>query len=85
MTWQLDLLGTLPEHRRKGLARALLGRQLQRCDEDSAAVWLETTDPANTKIYERFGFKTVAHIKGPDWLLGHWVMRREPQTAQATC
>jgi GNAT superfamily N-acetyltransferase len=44
-TWRLDLLGTAPEHRRKGLARSLIERQLQRCDEDGAAIWLEATDP----------------------------------------
>lgn len=81
-TWYLALLGTLPEFRGRGFARALLGRQLQRCDQDSAAVWLETTDPLNTRIYERFGFETVAHIDGPSWLLGYWVMRREPQAIQ---
>jgi GNAT superfamily N-acetyltransferase len=82
MTWRLDLLGTLPEYRGRGLARALLDRQLHRCDQDGAAVWLEATDPVNPKIYERFGFRTVAHIDGPSWLLGYWVMRREPQAAQ---
>jgi GNAT superfamily N-acetyltransferase len=79
ITWQLELLGTLPEHRRKGLARSLLERQLQRCDQDGAAAWLETTDPVNPPIYERFGFETIAHIDGPRWLPGYWVMRREPQ------
>jgi GNAT superfamily N-acetyltransferase len=79
ITWQLELLGTLPEHRRKGLARSLLERQLQRCDQDGAAAWRETTDPVNPPIYERFGFETIAHIDGPRWLPGYWVMRREPQ------
>lgn len=78
ITWQLDLLGTLPEHRRKGLARSLLERQLQRCDQDGAAAWLEATDPVNPPIYERFGFEIIAHIDGPTWLPGYWVMRREP-------
>jgi ribosomal protein S18 acetylase RimI-like enzyme len=82
LTWHLDLLGTLPERRGKGLARALLDRQLQRCDQDGAAVWLETTDPVNPKIYARFGFKTVVHIDGPRWLLGYWVMRRQPHAVQ---
>jgi GNAT superfamily N-acetyltransferase len=79
ITWQLELLGTLPERRRKGLARALLERQLQRCDQDGAAAWLEATDPINPPIYERFGFETIAHIDGPTWMPGYWVMRREPQ------
>jgi GNAT superfamily N-acetyltransferase len=79
ITWQLELLGTLPEHRRKGLAQSLLERQLQRCDQDGAAVWLEATDPGNPPIYERFGFQTITHIDGPAWLPGYWVMRREYQ------
>jgi predicted acetyltransferase len=78
LSWHLELLGTLPEHRGKGLARALLNSQLRRSDQEGASVWLEATDPINPKIYERFGFHTVAHIDGPSWLLGYWVMRRNP-------
>jgi len=77
-TWNLALLATLPEHRGKGLARALLDRQLRRCDEDSVGAWLETGDPVNPGIYERFGFETVAHLTDVDWLPGLWVMRRDP-------
>jgi len=80
LTWRLDLLGTLPAQRGKGLARALLERQLRRCDQDGAVAWLEATDPVNPPIYERFGFKTIARIDGPAWLLGYWVMRRDPKT-----
>jgi GNAT superfamily N-acetyltransferase len=78
-TWHLAFLATAPEHRGEGLARALLDRQLQRCDEDGAAVWLETTDPVNPPIYERFGFDVVAHVTDAAWLPGFWVMRRAPR------
>jgi GNAT superfamily N-acetyltransferase len=78
-TWHLAFLATAPEHRGKGLARALLDRQLQRCDEDGTAVWLETTDPVNPPIYERFGFDVVAHVTDAAWLPGYWVMRRAPR------
>ena len=81
LTWHLLLFATVPEHRGQGLGRLLLDRQLHRCDEDGAAVWLETTDPVNPPIYERFGFSTVAHTAGPAWLPGLWVMRREPGAA----
>jgi ribosomal protein S18 acetylase RimI-like enzyme len=81
ITWHLDLLGTAPEHQRKGLARLLLERQLRRCDQDGAAAWLEATDPTNPPIYERFGFETVADIERPRWLGGYWVMRREPRVS----
>lgn len=76
-TWNLALLATHPEHRGRGLARALLERQLSRCDEDGTAAWLETGNPANPAIYERFGFETVAHLIDADWLPGFWVMRRD--------
>jgi GNAT superfamily N-acetyltransferase len=78
-TWHLAVLATAPEHRGKGLARALLDRQLRRCDEDGAVAWLETTDPVNPPIYERFGFDIVAHITDAAWLPGFWVMRRAPR------
>jgi GNAT superfamily N-acetyltransferase len=76
--WHLAFLATSPDHRGHGLARSLLERQLARCDEDGAAAWLETTDPVNPPIYERFGFETVAHIDEAAWLPGLWVMRRDP-------
>jgi GNAT superfamily N-acetyltransferase len=79
LTWHLAFLATSPEHRGRGLARHLLDRQLRRCDEDGAAAWLETTDPVNPPIYERFGFETVVHLEEAAWLPGFWVMRREPQ------
>jgi GNAT superfamily N-acetyltransferase len=77
--WHLAFLATAPEHRGRGLARRLLDRQLVRCDEDGLAVWLETTDPVNPPIYERFGFETVVHVADAAWLPGLWVMRREPR------
>jgi GNAT superfamily N-acetyltransferase len=78
-TWHLAFLATAPEHRGAGLARLLLDRQLRRCDEDGTAAWLETTDPVNPPIYERFGFETVLHVERAAWLPGFWVMRREPR------
>lgn len=78
-SWHLAFLATHPAHQGRGLARALLDHVLRRCDEDGLAVWLETTDPSNPPIYERFGFATVAHVEPAAWLPGLWVMRREPR------
>ena len=77
-SWHLAFLATAPEFRGKGLARSLLDRQLNRCDQDGTPVWLETTDPVNPPIYERFGFTTISHLEDAAWLPGLWVMRREP-------
>jgi hypothetical protein len=41
--------------------------------------WLETTDPVNPPLYERFGFRAAAHLHQPAWWPGCWVMRRETQ------
>jgi GNAT superfamily N-acetyltransferase len=78
--WHLAFLGAAPEHRGRGLARRLLDRQLARCDEDGLAVWLETTDPVNPPIYERFGFEVATHLEEAAWLPGWWAMRREPRS-----
>lgn len=82
-SWHLAYLATTPEHRGRGLARGLLERQLQRCDEDGMATWLETTDPVNPPIYARFGFEIVSHVERAAWLPGLWVMRREPTLRDA--
>jgi ribosomal protein S18 acetylase RimI-like enzyme len=78
-TWHLAFLATDPAFRGRGLARLLLDHVLDRCDDDGLAAWLETTDPVNPPIYERFGFETIAHVEQAAWLPGFWVMRREPR------
>jgi ribosomal protein S18 acetylase RimI-like enzyme len=83
-TWHLAFLATDPAFRGRGLARQLLDHVLERCDRDGLAAWLETTDPVNPPLYERFGFHTVAHIAQAAWMPGLWVMRREPDPGQAT-
>ena len=81
-SWHLAFLATAPEFRGQGLARSLLERQLDRCDQDGTPAWLETTDPVNPPIYERFGFTTVTHLEDAAWLPGLWVMRREPASQE---
>ena len=78
-SWHLAFLATDPDLRGRGLARALLDRQLSRCDEDRAPAWLETTDPVNPPLYERFGFVVTTHLERAGWLPGLWIMRREPR------
>jgi ribosomal protein S18 acetylase RimI-like enzyme len=77
--WHLAGLATDPPHQGRGVARALLDHILVRVDEDRSSVWLETNDPGNVRLYERFGFTVAAHVQAdgglPDW----WVMVREPR------
>ena len=77
--WYLAYLATDPAAQGRGVGRALLTAMLDRCDAAGQAAWLETTDPVNPPLYERFGFATVARLDGGALLPGFWVMRREPQ------
>ena len=81
--WYLAYLATDPAAQGRGVARTLLSSMLDRCDDAGQAVWLETTDPVNPPIYERFGFATVARLDGAALLPGFWVMRREAQEPAA--
>lgn len=76
-SWYLAYLAVAPEAQGRGLARRLLDHVLRRCDADGVAAWLQTTDPANVPLYERFGFVTVCHRSPSRRVPGLWVMRRE--------
>ncbi len=76
--WYLAVLGTAPDARGRGVARALLDHVLERCDVDGLPAWLETTEAANTHIYERFGFHSTVRIPGGGGLPDFWMMRRNP-------
>ena len=57
--WYLAYLGTDPDHRLRGHARALLGAGLDRADADGVPAYLWTANPGNVGFYERFGFEVV--------------------------
>ncbi len=82
-SWYLAVLGTDPDYRGRGVARHLLERTLERCDIEGLPAWLETTEEATARMYERFGFETIAAIDPGLVLPGVWVMRREPRPGAA--
>lgn len=65
-------LGTLEEHRRRGLAGALLQTALERCREDGfdrAALDVDSANPTGALgVYERVGFRT--HQRWTSFRLG---------------
>lgn len=77
-SWHLAYLATDPASQGQGIGRRLLDHMLTRFDLDGSGVWLETTDPVNPPIYERFGFATVARIDTSPRLPTLWVMHRPP-------
>lgn len=61
--WYLPLIGTDPARQGKGYGSALLKHALARCDRDGKPAYLESSNPANVPLYERFGFKTLGTIQ----------------------
>ncbi|KAK7031530.1 N-acetyltransferase domain-containing protein [Favolaschia claudopus] len=55
-SWQLQLLGTAPEHQRKGLSRALIKAVEAKATADGVGMCLETTNDPNVKFYKNLGF-----------------------------
>ena len=61
--WFLDVLGVDPAQERKGFARRLIEPGLARADEEGRACFLETSEPRNVGLYERFGFRLVSSYR----------------------
>jgi GNAT superfamily N-acetyltransferase len=54
--YYLSLLGTHPDRSGQGWGMGLLADNLRRIDEEGAAAYLESSNPANVPRYERLGF-----------------------------
>lgn len=66
----------------RGIGSALLQHVLRRCDRDGLPAYLENSNPRNTPLYERHGFKTSErHLMGGDGP-PLWLMWREPRPEQ---
>jgi ribosomal-protein-alanine N-acetyltransferase len=86
--WHVMNVSVDPDHRRQGLATALLGALLERIDGPATQVTLEVrpTNPGAIALYERFGFRSAGRRpryyqdNGEDAL----VMWRTPATLRGT-
>jgi GNAT superfamily N-acetyltransferase len=61
--WWLSLIGVDPVHHHKGFGSALLRHALVRCDSDHMPAHLETGNPANVRLYQRYGFKSLGSFQ----------------------
>ncbi len=61
----LSLLATDPGHRGHGLGMALLAQGLDRIDAEHLPAYLESSNPANDRRYERLGFEQIGAIAYP--------------------
>lgn len=61
--WYLAVLGTHPDHQGRGVASALMGPVLERCDLDGTGAYLESSNPANLAFYEGHGFRVTGEVR----------------------
>lgn len=63
--WYLSLLATHPSRRGEGLAQQMLAANVHEFAELGLAAYLESTNPANDRRYERAGFRAVGGFTSP--------------------
>ena len=61
--WYLPLMGVDPLQQGKGFGSALLQHTLIQCDRDSKLAYLESSNPRNIPLYERYGFELLGTIQ----------------------
>ena len=74
--WYLPIIGVDPACQGQGHGSAILARALQPCDEAGLPAYLESSNPANIPLYERFGFEVRGEIQVDD-SPPMWPMYRE--------
>ena len=77
--YYLDLLGTHPKCRGRGIGFALVVENLRRMDEEGAPAYLESSNPANLVRYQGLGFEPIGGFHLPDGGPFVTTMWREPR------
>lgn len=55
-----------PMQQGRGHGSRLMEAALSRCDADGVPAYLESSDPRNIPLYERFGFQGLGRIQAGD-------------------
>lgn len=61
--WYLPAIGVDPAAQGRGIGSALLSRSLETIDRLHQAAYLESSNPRNIPLYERFGFEVMGKIQ----------------------
>jgi ribosomal protein S18 acetylase RimI-like enzyme len=61
--WYLPLVGVEPNAQGSGIGGALMRHALERCDQDAALAYLESSNPRNISLYERHGFEVMGEVR----------------------
>lgn len=73
------IIGVSAENQGKGYGGKLLRALIDLSDNINIPIYLETETESNVSLYERFGFKTIEHMKLPVINQPMWAMIREVQ------
>src|SRR5439155_2417478 len=73
----LHAIGVRKGEQGKGVGSALLRHVVRRCDEEGKPAYLENSNPRNTPLYERHGFRVVSQWTAPEGP-PLWFMWRRP-------
>ncbi|MET8529396.1 GNAT family N-acetyltransferase [Micromonospora sp. NPDC005172] len=71
--WYLGVLGTHPDSAGRGWGRAVMRAGLARAAADGLPAILETSKPANVKLYRRVGWEVVGSLAEP---VPTWIMQQ---------
>jgi len=61
--WYLPLIGVETLHQGHGYGAALMAHALTPCDWDQTLAYLESTNPRNISLYQRYGFEILGTIQ----------------------
>ncbi len=64
--WHLPGIAVDPSHQGAGIGSLLLAHSLAEVDRHGAAAYLESSNPLNVPLSERFGFAVIAEIQAGD-------------------
>lgn len=74
--WFLATVGVRPGRQGRGLGAAVIAPGLDEADRAGQAAFLETSLPANVRLYQRLGFEITAELELPHDGPRTWAMTR---------
>ena len=61
--WHLPFIGVETRQQHQGFGSALMAHALVPCDREQKLAYLDSTNPKNIPLYERFGFEVLGTIQ----------------------
>jgi ribosomal protein S18 acetylase RimI-like enzyme len=61
--WYLPMIGVDPAHQGAGIGSALMIEGLKAVDREGSIAYLESSNPKNVSLYERYGFEVIGEIQ----------------------